>query len=66
MRKFLSLLLAMCMVFSLCMTGASAVYDDINNDEDISDSGVFNIRVPDAFDIYMDKGSPEKARCDIA
>lgn len=54
MRKFLSLLLVMCMACSLCMTGASAANDDINNG-DGHDSGVFNVRVPDAFDIYMDE-----------
>lgn len=51
MRKFLSLLLAMCMACSLCMTGASAA----GNDDDIDDQDVFNIRVPDGLDIYMDK-----------
>lgn len=52
MRKFLSLLLAMCMACSLCMMGASAAGsdDDIDNNQD-----VFNVRVPDGLDIYMDK-----------
>lgn len=50
MRKFLSLLLVMCMACLLCTTGASAA----GNDDDIDNQDVFNIRVPDGLDIYMD------------
>lgn len=52
MRKFLSLLLAMCLMFSLCMTSAAAVGNDAIGD---GSSDILNVRVPDEISLHMDQ-----------